>query len=141
MAPWDTLVEDEGPCHADRALQVQTIRLHPADGGEGGAKLGERPGERHVHRIAGQPVARDRVAGHALAFRDLEAHADDPREDHVGADAIGRAQGKNRGQPVVRDPEDHEDDQPDAQRAQPENCQALEQTDHGRTLHRALTLD
>jgi ABC transporter substrate binding protein len=57
---------------------------------------------------------------------DLEAYANGPREDDIRRHSIGEAQGQNPWQPAVRKFEDHKDDQPDADDAQPQDQQALQ---------------
>ena len=64
--------------------------------------------------------------GTDLRWRIFEAHANGPREDDIRRHSIGEAQSQNPWQPAVRKFEDHKDDQPDADDAQPQDQQALQ---------------
>ena len=72
-----------------------------------------------IHRIARQTVAGDGVTRHALALQDLQAHAHGAWQHDIGRDSVGDRGGQNPGQPVIRKPENDEDNQPYAESADP----------------------
>jgi hypothetical protein len=98
--------------------------------------------QHEIDRIAGQAVAGNGEARHAFVLKNLEADANDARQDDIRGDSIGEGQGQNRRQPVVGQPEDI-NDQPDAQDAQPEDEHAAQQAfqqSHGpATLKRSIS--
>src|SRR3954470_7457435 len=57
----------------------------------------------------------------------LEAHANDSRENDIGGDCVSDAHGQNPWQPSVRRVKDYEDDQPDREGAQLKNDEALQE--------------
>ena len=120
-------IEDECAGHAPRACQTQPVRLGPARGGEGGAKLLERSNEPEIDWVTGQPVSRDGEARHQLALQHLKAHANGARQDDVGRDSIGGPESQNPRQPAVGNFENHKDDQPDTEDAQTQDQQALQE--------------
>src|SRR6202035_668853 len=89
--------------------------------------------EDEVDRVARKSVASDGEARHALALQDLETHADDARQEHIGRERIDETQRQNCRQPAVGEAE-NEDDQPDAEGAQREDGQAP--TDEREKPHR-----
>jgi hypothetical protein len=101
-------------------------------------KLRERAYEQNIDGVAGQPVAGDGVAGYALALEDLEAHANGARQDDICRQPISDGRGEDPRQPVVGDFEHHEYDEPDAEDAQRQDEQALqeafEQSQHPGTI-------
>jgi hypothetical protein len=94
---------------------------------EGGAQLIEFADQHEVDRVSGQSVAGHGEARHALALQDLEVHAHDAWQDHIGRERIGQAHGDNPWQLAIAHPEDDEDDQPDAEHAGCENGQPLQE--------------
>src|SRR5262249_50561852 len=114
---WVWQVQYECPNHIPRTFQSQRIGRRPAGGREGGVKLLARTNEHEIDRITRQSVAGDRIAGHPLALKDFQAHADDTWQDDIGCDSISRGQSQNPWQPAVCKFEDYKDDQPDAENA------------------------
>ena len=90
-------------------------------------QLAQRADEHEIDGIAGQPVAGDGVARHPLALEDLEAHANGARKDDVGRYCVGGSQREDPRQPVVGKLEDDEHNQPDAEDAQCQHEQALQE--------------
>src|SRR5713226_9636993 len=68
-------VEYECSNHAPRTSHPEPIGGLPPGDCKGGVKLSERTCKHKINRVAGQPVASNRVARHAPALKDFEAHA------------------------------------------------------------------
>jgi hypothetical protein len=68
--------------------QPEPIGRRPASGRKGGVKLSECARKHKINRVAGQPVAGTRVARHALALKDFEAHANATRKDDIRRHSI-----------------------------------------------------
>ena len=64
--------------------------------------LSEFADEDEIDRVSRKSVAGDGEARHAFALQDLEAHAHDARQDHVGRERVDQAQRQNRRQPASR---------------------------------------
>jgi hypothetical protein len=81
-------VEHEGDDHAPGACQIERLRFRPPRRQERGAEFGEIADQHEIDRVARQAVAGDGEARHALALQDLQAHAHDARQDHIGRERI-----------------------------------------------------
>ncbi len=97
----------------------------PAGLGESGTKLRERSNQRQIDRVTRQPVPGDGEMRHVLMPQHHQPHTHDIGKDHIGGDGIGRGERQHRRQLSV-DPLEDVDDQPDAQRAEAQDGEALE---------------
>src|SRR6478735_6436889 len=84
-------IEYEGPDHAPRTRQSQSIRFRPAADGKGRSELLQRADKREVDRVSWQPITRDGVTWHPLALQNSETQANDAGKNDIGTKPVSDA--------------------------------------------------